>query len=459
MAQELITPQIPESFKGLLSNSKVVQKNILERTEKKLSLLEGRRSVSLYSPGRSPPSLNNELDISSPNFIALGESYFIVKFRYIVKDNLNSGAGDYQNWVCPTSPAFSWFKNIRVELNGTEVTQSSKVADMQIVQHILSLMESSVAKLQYSDSDLYGLQKLDPQRSLKEIDLGNYAYGIKRKHAYAFESNTAGDADFGNTQNDHEVKRLPTIQLSNTESFSNTVLENVVRVLSGKFQYKMRPFLPFFNVDDAWLPPGTQVKIKFDLPQAQLSRYMIVSDKGGKVNSVDAVGDVTLELLQLDFVYPTYRMSSSYVDQVRLPKQLYFHTWCPRMVQKSITDDAGTLEFLHNADIPRKMILFFTDLRLGDEPVLRGDASHSSNRLAMVHANLSQLRVTLNDESLFDNPLKFEWACSANSEGTYYYDYNKSSYLRGYNLVRDFFGKTYETEIPSRLLTTAITTS
>ena len=81
MAQKLITPQIPESFKGLLSNGKVVQKSILERTEKKVSLLEGRQSVSLYSKSGSPPSLNHELDISSPNFIALGESYFIVKLK------------------------------------------------------------------------------------------------------------------------------------------------------------------------------------------------------------------------------------------------------------------------------------------------------------------------------------------------------------------------------------------
>ena len=50
------------------------------------------------------------------------------------------------------------------------------------------------------------------------------------------------------------------------------------------------------------------------------------------------------------------------------------------------------------------------------------------------------------------NPLKFRWECTAgeaNSDGaTYYYDYNKSSYLRGYNLVQEFFGKTYGTEIP-----------
>ena len=85
MAQKLITPQIPESFKGLLSNGKVVQNSILERTEKKVSLLEGRQSVTLYSKTGTPPSLNHELDISSPNFIALGESYFIVKLKYTVK--------------------------------------------------------------------------------------------------------------------------------------------------------------------------------------------------------------------------------------------------------------------------------------------------------------------------------------------------------------------------------------
>ena len=51
-------PQIPESFKGLLSNGKVVQNSILERTEKKVSLLEGRQSVTLYSKTVTPPSLN-----------------------------------------------------------------------------------------------------------------------------------------------------------------------------------------------------------------------------------------------------------------------------------------------------------------------------------------------------------------------------------------------------------------
>ena len=76
----------------------------------------------------------------------------------------------------PNITCFSWFKNVRVELDGTEVTQSSKVSDMQIVQHIMSLMESSIGKLQYSDSDLFGLQKLDPRKSLKRIPLANYEY-------------------------------------------------------------------------------------------------------------------------------------------------------------------------------------------------------------------------------------------------------------------------------------------
>ena len=60
-----------------------------------------------------------------------------------------------------------------MELDGTEVTQNSKVSDMQIVQHIMSLMESSIGKLQYLDSDLFGLRKLDPRKSLKRIPLAN----------------------------------------------------------------------------------------------------------------------------------------------------------------------------------------------------------------------------------------------------------------------------------------------
>ena len=126
-----------------------------------------------------------------------------------------------------------------------------------------------------------------------------------------------------------------------------------MRVLSSHFQFKMSPFIPFFNVDDAGLPPRTQVKIKFDLPQTELSRYMIASDKSGGANNAGSVGPVDIELSQLDFVYPTSRLVKTYVNIVRLPQQLYFHTWCPRLVQKSLTDDAGTLELLHNADTRR----------------------------------------------------------------------------------------------------------
>ena len=45
-------------------------------------------------------------------------------------------------------------KNIRVEVNDQEVTQSALVSGMQPVHHILSFMESSTGKLQYADSDL-----------------------------------------------------------------------------------------------------------------------------------------------------------------------------------------------------------------------------------------------------------------------------------------------------------------
>ena len=449
MAQELITPQIPQAFKGLLSKSKIVQNSILERSEKKVSLLEGRDSVTLYSSDRTPASLNNELDLSSPNFIALNESYFILKFLYTVKDGRNNGAQDYPHWVCTTSPAISWFRNARVEVNGIEITQSSKVADMQWVQHILGILESNVAKLQYTDSDLHGVQKLHHQRSLKGIPLNRYTFGVKRKRAFAFADDAAGGDDFDDTNGDHKVKRLPTVEISTSEGFSETVQENCVRASSGSFEYKMRLAAPFFNDGDAWLPPGTAVKIRFDLPQAHLSRYIMVSDLGGGGNSPDTVGDVRIELKQLDFCYPTYRMDSEYVDQVRLPRELYFWTYAPRHVQKSITDDAGTIELLHNSEIPRNMVLFFSDVKMSEEPVLRsGAASNPSNRLAMIHSNLSQLRVTVNDDMLFDSPLKFQWQCSQNSDGTYFYNHNKSSYLRAYNLVQHFFGRNYGTEIP-----------
>ena len=102
-----------------------------------------------------------------------------------------------------------------MELDGTEVTQSSKVSDMQIVQHIMSLMENSIGELQYSDSDLFGLQKLDPRNSLKLIPLANYKYGAKLGKGYAFEivknHDSADDApDF---KADYSLKRAPTIPL------------------------------------------------------------------------------------------------------------------------------------------------------------------------------------------------------------------------------------------------------
>ena len=70
-------PKIPEPFGGLLLPVKVVQDAIEERTENKVSLLEGRASITL-SPDN--PSLSNSVNISSANnFMALSESYFLVK--------------------------------------------------------------------------------------------------------------------------------------------------------------------------------------------------------------------------------------------------------------------------------------------------------------------------------------------------------------------------------------------
>ena len=129
-------------------------------------------------------------------------------------------------------------------------------------------------------------------------------------------------------------------------------------------------------------------------------------------------------------------MEKDYSYQVSIAKELYFHTWCPRLLQKQLNDDTGTIELLHNAPILRKMILFFTDSKLGDAPGLEaGIAADSSNRLAMVNANLSKLRMIWNEQSLFDHPLKFSWQCTpgeCNHAGaTHFYDPNKSSYLRG----------------------------
>ena len=114
-------------------------------------------------------------------------------------------------------------------------------------------------------------------------------------------------------------------------------------------------------MQDSWLPLGDQVKLRVDLPQGDLSRCLIISNKGGGANSADAVSAVCVETLELDYVYPTYRMEEDYSHQLSIAKELYFHTWCPRLIQKQLNDDAGTIELLHNALIPRKMILFFTD--------------------------------------------------------------------------------------------------
>ena len=83
MAPTLTASQILESFCGLLSHVKVVQDVIEERTENKISLLEGRASVILYPDN---PSLSNGVDLSSANNFRAAESYFIVEIRYAAKD-------------------------------------------------------------------------------------------------------------------------------------------------------------------------------------------------------------------------------------------------------------------------------------------------------------------------------------------------------------------------------------
>ena len=100
-------------------------------------------------------------------------------------------------------------------------------------------------------------------------------------------------------------KRFPT-------SHSATPSKKTVLVLSRNFQCKFLPSFPLFNAGDSWLPPGSQVKLCVDLPQGDLSRYLIISTKAGGDDSIDAVGPVRLELLELDFVYPTYRMKKDY---------------------------------------------------------------------------------------------------------------------------------------------------
>ena len=444
MAQEVFTPRGPEAFTGLLSKTNIVQGSIKERSERKVTLLEGGRSVRLFdSDNATPPSLNSEINISTPNLLALNESYFLVKLKYTIKNKADDAWGKF---VCTTSPAFSWFKNMRVEINGIEVTQSSKVSDFQIVQHLLSMMESDPDRLAYTDKDVYGLQKLDPALGIKDVDLGQYQYGKNRKRGYAFATNaSSADAGAPDFAANNTLKRTPTMHLTSETGYGDAVESNGRRVAEGKYQFKMRPFVPFFNADDSWLPPNTQVKIRFDLPQQELTRYVIASSLGAA--DATRLKEVQIDLEQLDLVYATYRLDPDMTDKITLPRELYYHTWCPRLVQKTISDAQGTIEILQNADIPRRMILFFTDLDLGKTPTgaYGNNAYNCSNRLAMVHGGLTQLRVMVNDEPVFDSPLRFEWVLGA---GDGYYDPDKSSYLRALSLVQNFFGKGYRKEVP-----------
>ena len=81
MVTSLTASQIPEPFRGLFSPVRVVQGAIEERTENIISLLEGRANVDLPPDN---PSVSNGVDISSANkFMALGESYFIVRMQFL----------------------------------------------------------------------------------------------------------------------------------------------------------------------------------------------------------------------------------------------------------------------------------------------------------------------------------------------------------------------------------------
>ena len=104
------------------------------------------------------------------------------------------------------------------------MTQSSLVSDMQPVQHILSLMESSTGKLQYADSDFYGLQKLDPKKSLKALPLQTYDYSVSVTHKkYSFATNAADDdggvaSDF---RANSTLRSAPTVKLTLTKLTMN----------------------------------------------------------------------------------------------------------------------------------------------------------------------------------------------------------------------------------------------
>ena len=72
-------------------------------------------------------------------------------------------------------------------------------------------------------------------KALKALPLQTYVYGVDRRVGYAFATNTAGGVRNPDFAADHTFKRMPGVQLSSTNSFSNTVQENIVRVLSGNF--------------------------------------------------------------------------------------------------------------------------------------------------------------------------------------------------------------------------------
>ena len=69
----------------------------------------------------------------------------------------------------------------------------------------------------------------------------------------------------------------------------------------------------------------------------------------------------------------------------------------------------------------------------------------------MIHANVSQLRLLVNEQNLLDHHLKFSWQCSEGEDNqtgaTHFYVPIKNFYLRGYNLVQEFFRTTYGTEV------------
>lgn len=107
-----------------------------------------------------------------------------------------------------------------------------------------------------------------------------------------------------------------------------------------------------------------------EIPNADLARYLIISNKGGNAGDGDAIRNIEINVERLDFVYPMYRLRDSYVKQVSMAKELYFLTCCRRLVEVDINYNNGTAIIPQNADIPRCIILFFMDDNVGDQPNL-----------------------------------------------------------------------------------------